>query len=69
MAKALTVEQVRALPAVVDLEPGGRSFGISRSTALEMARDGTFPVPVMKIGHRYRVRRSDIVAALGLDDN
>jgi hypothetical protein len=66
--RALTPDEVLALPAAVDLVTAGRAFGIGRTLAHELARHGDFPVPVIKIGNRYRVRRSDLIQYLGLSD-
>ena len=60
-------EQVLALPVVVDLVTAGSVLGMGRSSAYEQARAGTFPVPVLKVGCRYRVVTSQIVRLLGLD--
>jgi hypothetical protein len=68
MVDGLTVEEMRALPASLDLETGGRCFRIGRSKSYELARSGEFPVPLIKVGSRYIVRRSDVLAALGVAD-
>ena len=68
MAASLTVEQVRALPAAVDLVTAGRAFGVGRTKAHELARAGEWPTPLLRLGTRYRVRRSDLLELLGIDD-
>lgn len=60
-------EQVLALPVVVDLVTAGSVLGMGRSSTYEQVRAGTFPVPVLKVGCRYRVVTSRIVSLLGLD--
>lgn len=60
-------EQVLALPVVVDLVTAGSVFQIGRTAAYEQARTGTFPVPVLTVGCRYRVVTAHIVNLLGLD--
>jgi hypothetical protein len=67
MAAALTVEQIRDLPAVVDIETAGRAYGRGRTWSHQAARTDTFPVPVRRVGGRYVVRRVDLLADLGLD--
>jgi len=67
VTRALTVDEVRALPAAVDLVTAGRALGLGRTKSHEMARAGDFPLPLMRLGSRYRVRRSDLCALLGVD--
>ena len=38
----------------------------SRGKAYELVRTGAFPVPVLKVGGRHRVRRVDLLDYLGL---
>ena len=55
------------LAVSVDLETAGRAFGIGRTKAFELARAGQFPVPVLRVGVKYRVTRTSILKALGID--
>lgn len=64
----MTTDEVRALPAAVDLVTAGRALGIGRTKSHEMARAGEFPVPLLRLGTRYRVRRADLLALLGIED-
>lgn len=52
---AWTAAQVAALPVTVDLVTAGSLFGVGRTTAHELARAGSFPVPVLRVGSRYVV--------------
>ena len=64
---ALTVEQLRSLPAVVDLTTAARAFGFGRTTAYDLVKRGEFPVPLLRVGRRsIRVTRSDLLEALGV---
>lgn len=65
----LTPEEVMALPTSVDVEVAGLAFGIARTKAYKMARLGEFPVPVLRLGHRYRVPTAPIKRLLGLDES
>jgi len=47
----------------------GRFFGLGRDATYRAVKDGTFPVPVLKIGGRFRVTRASVLAALGIEDN
>jgi Helix-turn-helix domain len=63
-APALTLDQVRALGATTDLRTAGTIFGLSATTAYELARRGRFPVPVIRAGRQYRVSVAAILAVL-----
>jgi hypothetical protein len=64
----MTVEELLALPVAVDLVTAGRAFGVARTKAHELARNGEFPCPVLKLGNAYRVSRAEIFRALGITD-
>ncbi|MFE4409082.1 helix-turn-helix domain-containing protein [Streptomyces sp. NPDC056821] len=68
MSRALSAAEVLALPAAVDIVTAGRACGISRTTSYELARRGEFPVPLLRLGNQYRVRRSDLLDVLGIQD-
>jgi hypothetical protein len=57
---------VLALPVATDVVTAGAIFKIGRTRCYEMARDGSFPVPVLKIGNEYRVPTAPILRLLGL---
>ncbi|MGA8116024.1 MAG: DNA-binding protein [Actinocatenispora sp.] len=61
-----TEQRIRALGAVTDLPTAGRIFGLGRALAYQLARDGQFPVPILRAGSRYRVPVAGILTALGL---
>jgi predicted DNA-binding transcriptional regulator AlpA len=63
----LTEDQLRALPSVVNIETAGYAFGMSRPLSYDLARNGNFPVPVLKVGKRYRVPTAAILTLLGVD--
>jgi hypothetical protein len=60
----LTLTEIDALPAVVDLMTAARAFNLGRTLAYTLARNGTFPVPVHRHGSRYRIYTTDIRKAL-----
>ncbi|GAA1749599.1 DNA-binding protein [Nonomuraea bangladeshensis] len=68
MSKALTVKEVLDLPAAVNIGTAGRAWGFGLSKSQDLARKGEFPCPVQRIGYTYRVLRSDILDALGIQD-
>jgi hypothetical protein len=61
------MEELLALPVSFDLVTAGRAYNMGRTKAHELARAGTFPCPVLKIGHSYRVTRADLLRSLGID--
>jgi hypothetical protein len=61
-----TEQRIRALGAITDLPTAGRVFGLGRAMSYELARTHQFPVPVIRVGARYRVPVAGILAALGL---
>jgi hypothetical protein len=52
---------------LMDLVPAGRVFGIGRTMSYQQAREGTFPVEVLRIAGRLKVRTADMRRYLGLD--
>jgi predicted DNA-binding transcriptional regulator AlpA len=66
--QALSVREVLALLASVDVPTAGSAFGIGRSGAYALARSGEFPCPVLKLGGKRVVTRSSILAALGIEE-
>jgi hypothetical protein len=67
-SKGMDVAEALALPVVTTLEDSNRAFGIGRTTGYSLARRGEYPVPVLRLGNAYRVRRADILRALGIDE-
>ena len=54
--RTTTTIDLSDLPPVIDMYPdAARVLGIGRTTAYELTRRGEFPVPVLKVGSRYRV--------------
>jgi hypothetical protein len=70
----MPIDQIRALPGIFPVWPtgsaalGGSPAGLSRGATYEMAKNGTYVVPVLTQGRRRVVRRMDVMAYLGLTD-
>ena len=60
----LTLDEIRALPAVVDLVTAARIVGVGRTKAHEMVRAGTWPTRVLRLGKAYRVPTAELIALL-----
>ncbi|WP_028193391.1 helix-turn-helix domain-containing protein [Salinispora pacifica] len=65
-ASVWTVERIRALGTVTDVATVGEIFGLSRNSAYELARGNRLPVPVLRVGSRYRVSVAAILTALSV---
>jgi predicted DNA-binding transcriptional regulator AlpA len=61
---ALTLAQLRELPAVLDVAQAAEALGVSRSAAYESIRCGTFPATVITVGRRKRVLTSSLLRVL-----
>ena len=68
MQHKMTPAELLSLPVSVDLVTAGRAFGLGRTIAFELARRDEFPCRVIRVGMRYRVPRSAILEALGVDE-
>jgi hypothetical protein len=60
-----SLDEIREWGATVDLATAStRAFGISKSYGHELANRGEYPCRVLKVGRRWRVPTSAILAAL-----
>ena len=64
-----TAERIRALGPTTDVATAADIFGIGRSTAYDLIRDGKFPLPLLRFGAKKRVPVAAILHALHLDTN
>ena len=67
MRRTWTTDDIRALGAVTDLPTAAAILGIGRSTAYALAASGDFPVPVLRVGRRYRVSVARLLAIIDGD--
>ena len=63
-----TPDEVRRLGMTTDLATAAAIIGIGRTLAYDLARDGEFPVRVLRLGRRVVVPISDLLAYLGAGD-
>jgi Helix-turn-helix domain len=63
-----SVDQVRALGVTTDVVTAGQILGTGRTTAYRLAREGTFPVPLIIIGSRYQVPVASLLATIRVTD-
>ena len=59
----MTADEVRALPAVVDLTTAARVLGLGRSAAYELVRTGAWPTPVLRLGRLIKVPSAPLAPA------
>jgi hypothetical protein len=62
---AWTPDAVRNLGMTTDVATAGAILGIGRSKAYELAKNDEFPVAVLRVGRRYLVPTSALLALLG----
>lgn len=58
------LEQLCANSLTTDLVTAGRAYSMSKNVAYAEARQGRFPVPVLRVGSKYRVRTAHLAADL-----
>jgi hypothetical protein len=63
---ALTLDELRALPATTDLPTAARALGLGRTKAYELAKTDRFPCRILRIGGTYRIPTADLLRYLGL---
>ena len=63
---ALTTEELLALPPTVDIPTAARALGIGRNVAYDLAQRDEFPVPVLRLGVKWRVPTSGLLEVLGV---
>ena len=64
-ATTWTPAAVRQLGLTTDIATAGAILGIGRSKAYELAKNGAFPVTVLRIGRRYLVPTGALLSLLG----
>ncbi|MFD8261673.1 helix-turn-helix domain-containing protein [Streptomyces griseoluteus] len=62
-----TLDEVRTWPALVSIAQAARALGVSTPTAYRLHRRDDFPVPVLRVAGRRRVRTADLVRYLEAD--
>lgn len=62
----MTADEIRSLPAVVDLPTAARVLGLGRSAAYELVRTGEWPTPVIRLGRLIKVPSAPLAALVGV---
>jgi hypothetical protein len=66
MSTPITIGQLRAMPATVDLMTAASALGLGRTKAYELAKHGQFPCRVIRIGDTYRIPTAGLLDLLGI---
>lgn len=64
---AMSLEELLALPATVNVTTAGRALGIGRDKAYELIRTGGFPVRTLPLGGTIRVPTVELWRVLGVE--
>jgi hypothetical protein len=64
--REVTPDEIRSWPATVDIVTGLAPWGCGRDAAYKLAATGEAPVPILRIGRRYRISRAAVMTALGI---
>jgi hypothetical protein len=67
MNDALTLDELRALPATIDLPTAARALGLGRTKAYELAKRDQFPCRILRIGSTYRIPTAELLRCLRID--
>lgn len=62
-----SAEKVALLPVTIDVVTAGAMLNLGRTVSYELAREGRFPVRVLRIGSRYRVVTAELRRLLGIE--
>ena len=66
---AMTLKELRALPATVNVTTAGRALGIGRDKAYELIKAGAFPVRTLPLGSTVRVPTAELWKILGVEES
>ena len=62
----MTPEEIRALPAVLNVVQAAQVMDVGLSTARALMKSGEWPSPVLRLGVQYRIPTAPLLAALGI---
>jgi hypothetical protein len=67
-AAPLSLDQVRALPAMPTALQAFAALNIGETNGYELINSGEFPIEVVRFGRAFRVRKTELLAFLGLPE-
>jgi excisionase family DNA binding protein len=62
----MTLDELRALPALLDVPTAARVLGVGRTAAYRMVSDGSWPTPVVRVGRKVKVPTLPLLSLLGI---
>lgn len=68
-ATPLSLDQVRALPAMPTALQAFAALNIGETNGYKLIADGEFPVDIVRVGRAFRVRKTELLAFLGLPEH
>jgi hypothetical protein len=68
-ATPLSLNQVRALPAMPTALQAFAALNIGETNGYELIKAGEFPIEIVKFGRVFRVRKTELLAFLGLPEH
>jgi predicted DNA-binding transcriptional regulator AlpA len=63
----MTKDELLTLGVSTDLRTAARALGIGDSTAYLLAQQDRFPTRVLRLGNRYVIPTSELLALLGIE--
>ncbi|MGX6511275.1 DNA-binding protein [Rhodococcus sp. SJ-2] len=69
MAKQWSPKSVADLGVRTDMETSNEILGMSRAYGYQLAKEGKYPVPVLKLGRKYVVPVAGLLKVLGIEDD
>jgi len=60
----MNAEELKALPAVVDVPTAARALGLGRAAAYQLVKDGQWPTPVFRVGKQIRIPTAPLLTLL-----
>lgn len=61
----MTQDEIRALPAVIDVPTAARVLGVGRGAAYELIRTGDWPTPIIRLGKLIKVPTVPLLTLIG----
>jgi hypothetical protein len=68
-ATPLSLDQVRALPAMPTALEAFAALNIGETSGYALINSGEFPIEIVKFGRAFRVRKTELLAFLGLPEH
>ncbi|MEV0446153.1 integrase [Streptomyces spectabilis] len=63
----MTHAELMDLPVSFPLDVANRALDLGRTTGFALAKQGTYPIRVLRLGRQYRCTRYDLLRYLGLE--